>query len=400
MYPRDAGSLPGDITAYHPEQQNWGLKRHQRPEILHQYEKDGYKNPTYVVPIWVHNGKIVLDHEDHPILAFRNMPATISTKVEGFLQEAISREDSRIDVKDFRARMMENPKGKTTKKSTRPSLSAISMRRSRFRWRAGYLSWTTRTGSQDIKDYLDALLPDTCKMNNTTKGFRDLKRSEVKLMSQKNRGKHLKRAGSRSITVEKRKQMDAAFYKSIEEAKVQEQYFEGDEEEMELQEDEEYEENYQSNGLEDDVYNNEGLEDDDHEDDGLELGYDDKQSEIDPLTNYDPDDPECIVDPIDYRFITPRTYADMHVINSSLEPTRKSFLEITEMLPPPHDFESSYAMQYAYLRKNLAAILRAYGQHPPFPMLSYAKRQGWETGFPQVSFIREADIDASSANQA
>ena len=143
--------------------------------------------------IWLYNGKVVLDHINHPILDFKNMPKTISSQVEGGLQEAITRQDFRIEVNDFRVRMPSDPKNKGV--ISLPTLSAISMRRSRFRWGAGYLSWTPRMGSQDIKSYLDGLLPDSCKETNSTRGFRDLKPSEVKRMTLPNRGKNLSRAG-------------------------------------------------------------------------------------------------------------------------------------------------------------------------------------------------------------
>lgn len=366
MYPREAGSLPNDVTAFHKAQQDWGFERHQRPEILHQYEKAGYQNLAYPVPIWVYNGKVVLDYEDHPILAFRNMPATISTKVEGGLQEAISREDSRIDVKDFRARMMENPKGKGKQKSTRPTLSAISMRRSRFRWRAGYLSWTTRTGSQDIKAYLDGLLPEACKLSNSTKGFRDLKRSEVKLMSEKNRGKHLKRAGTRSITVEKRMQVDAAFYRSIEEAKAYEDNLEAEQERL----------------LKEESYETEDLEDDD--------------SECEDLQEYNPDDDpdfdeqfDALVPFVrrefdDHRFATPTSEQEMHIVYLSLQPTRIQFHQLTGHAPPHHRAESSYARQWVYLFRYFTEVWEKLGYPEPPPSLIQTTKLAWENGFPEI----------------
>lgn len=365
VYPREVGYSPNDITSFHPAQANWGFKRYQRPEILHQYEKVGHKNPMYPVPLWIHKGQIVLDHEDHPILAFRNMPATISSKVEGGLQEAISREDSRIDVKDFRARMMANSRGR--KKGTRPTLSAISMRRSRFRWRAGYLSWTTRTGSQDIKDYLDELLPDSCKIRNSTKGWRDLRRSEVKLMTKKNRNKHLKRAGTRSITDEKRKEVDDLFYKSIEDAKAQEMHLETEQEQQMLfQGDEDYETEADYPGIVD-------------------------------LRDYDPDQDTELDDQVyaaepsvrqfsDYRFATPQNRDELRVIFCSLEPTRRAFLEQTNRPLPVDDARASYAKQWVYLHRRLMQHWEYYDLTSELPSLPQSEKPGWHYQFPQVDF--------------
>lgn len=377
VYPRDAGTLLSDVTAFHKAQQDWGFERHQRPEILHQYQKAGHKNPTYAVPIWVYNGNIVLDHEDHPILAFRNMPATISTKVEGGLQEAITREDSRIDVKDFRARMMENPRSKGKRRLTRPSLSAISMRRSRFRWRAGYLSWTTRTGSQDIKEYLDSLLPDECKLSNSTKGFRDLKRSEVKMMTEKNRGKHLKRAGPRSITAEKRTKMDAAFYKSIQDAKAQEEYVEA-EEEYSFQDDEDYE----YDGPEDEYLGFEDLPGYSTVEDLQEYypGADDSES------NHEDDTLEPLLRriPKDFRFVKPKSEADGHIIFHSMQPTRLQFHQLTGLAPRVHCAKTSYAKQWAYLHSQLGQIWTEYHYSEPLPGLIQTERHAWRNGYPEI----------------
>lgn len=166
--------------------------------------------------IWLYNGNVVLDYKDHPILDFKNMPKTISSQVDGGLQEAIIREDFRIDVNDFRVRMPLDPKGQG--EMSLPSLSAISMRRSRFRWRAGYLSWTPRTGSNDVKKYLDSLLPDHCKAANSTRDFRELKDSELKQMTLPNRGKHFSRAGRRRLSPGARERVEKRFRKGLRKA--------------------------------------------------------------------------------------------------------------------------------------------------------------------------------------
>lgn len=426
MYPREAGDVPNDVTSFHKPQQNWGFERDQRPEILHQYEKAGYKNPTYFVPIWIHKDKVVLDYEDHPILAFRNMPATISTQVEGGLQEAICREDSRIDVKDFRARMLENPENKGKRRSTRPTLSAISMRRSRFRWRAGYLSWTTRTGSNDIKQYLDGILPNDCKTSNSTKGFRDLRRSEVKMMTEKNRGKHLKRAGARSITVERRKEMDHAFYKSIESLKEQEMSYEiKQEKSIGFRDDEDYgtdgpeEKPYKNNGLEDDFQGNDGLETEFYHMDGLrfehyendspsneqhipeDLGneYDEYAGMVD-LREYDPDDDpefEHQVDSSegvlhrthDYRFVSPKNKDEADVISSTLEPTRTQYLKLIGRGPLSHNSYVSYAKQWVYMWRQFLEVWEGFGFPGAAPDLIQANQDPWRNHFPGMDVARD-----------
>lgn len=218
-YSREKGTAAGDITAFHPDQKDWAFEeRHLRPDILHQYEKRGYQNPSYPVQIWLYNGAVVLDHRNQPILDFKNMPKAISSQVEGGLQEAITRQDSRIDANDFRVRMPLDPKGQGV--MSRPCLSAIGMRRSRFRWRAGYLSWTPRTGSDDLKKYLDSILPADCKAANSTRDFRELRPSEIKRMTLENRGKHLSRAGKRMLSPAARKKSEKTFRKGLRKAEI------------------------------------------------------------------------------------------------------------------------------------------------------------------------------------
>ncbi len=218
-YPRERGTAAEDITAFHPDQKDWAFEeRHLRPDILHQYEKRGYQNPCYPVQIWLHHGAVVLDNQNQPILDFHNMPKAISSQVEGGLQEAITREDSRIEANDFRVRMLLDPKGRGV--NSTPCLSAIGMRRSRFRWRAGYLSWTPRTGSDDLKKYLDSILPAHCKAANSTRDFRELKPSEVKRMTLENRGKYLSRAGKRLLSPAARKRSEQTFRIGLRRAEI------------------------------------------------------------------------------------------------------------------------------------------------------------------------------------
>ena len=50
--------------------------------------------------------KVVLDHDNHPVRDFEDIPATLSSEAEGWLLEAISRIDRRITKVDLRARMV------------------------------------------------------------------------------------------------------------------------------------------------------------------------------------------------------------------------------------------------------------------------------------------------------
>lgn len=72
--------------------------------------------------------QVVLDYTNRPILDFENMPKTLSSQVEGGLQEAIARQDFRIEANGFQVRMPSDPEGEGS--ISLPTLTAICMRQS------------------------------------------------------------------------------------------------------------------------------------------------------------------------------------------------------------------------------------------------------------------------------
>ena len=90
--PRRHGNLEfnaTDITAYHPEQKSWSEERslwpRLRDNILNRLERRNYKelyagqDPGKMM----HNGRLVVDHDNHPVYMFPDLPATLSSAVEG-----------------------------------------------------------------------------------------------------------------------------------------------------------------------------------------------------------------------------------------------------------------------------------------------------------------------------
>lgn len=69
----------------------------------------------------------------------------------------------------------------------------LSMKRSRYRWKSGSLSWNLREGRGAIKAYLDKLIPEHLLKDNTTEGFRDLEEHEIAEMKAENKGKYPER---------------------------------------------------------------------------------------------------------------------------------------------------------------------------------------------------------------
>ena len=76
-----------------------------------------------------------------------NFPLCLSSREEGWSLEAMARQDGRITHEDFMQRMPFS--------ASRPDIQSISMRRSRFRWKAGCKSWVSRSASGSNSQYLD-----------------------------------------------------------------------------------------------------------------------------------------------------------------------------------------------------------------------------------------------------
>ena len=88
-----------------------------------------------------------------------------------------------LAAKDFIARMLPGLCGETI----------LCVRRSRFRQKAGCLSWRNHhVGFEATKAYLDSILPGPCKVANSTKGFRDLNSNELSVLVQLTQKKQLK----------------------------------------------------------------------------------------------------------------------------------------------------------------------------------------------------------------
>ena len=128
----------------------------------------------------------MIDKESRkPLRDFPNIPKCLSSVEEGWLLEAMSRQDPRISHDDYRDRMPYD---------VRPDAKTISMRRSRFRWKTGCKSWVTRSASDKINDYLDDLVPQMYQAANSTRDWRDLDEKEIMEMKRASLGKFPERA--------------------------------------------------------------------------------------------------------------------------------------------------------------------------------------------------------------
>lgn len=205
-----------DVTSYLPSQKEWGPDREAdwpkiENNVLHRFERKGYPIPEYRPEVWYDGrGRIVLDPDNHPILKYKVLPATLSSELSGRDMEAMKRLDLRLSRKDFRARMprtiIKKDKGRNRVEKPIYTLSAIGMRTTRFRKEKGLVSWTKREGSDSIRSYMLERMPQANILANSTQGMPAPTFFEQKDSRTSNRGKHLARAGRRALPDETRRE--------------------------------------------------------------------------------------------------------------------------------------------------------------------------------------------------
>lgn len=203
-----------DVTSYLPSQKEWGPDRDNdwpkiEDNVLHRFERDNYPVPEYTPAVWYDRGRVVLDPDNHPILRYEVLPATLSSALSGRDMEAMKRLDLRISRKDFRARMPRTifKKGIGNGWVEKPlySLSTIGMRTDRFRKANGLISWTGREGSDNIRSYVRKSMPRANILTNSTQGMPVPTLFEQEDSRTSNKGKHLNRAGRRALSGDTRR---------------------------------------------------------------------------------------------------------------------------------------------------------------------------------------------------
>ncbi|CAD6583495.1 MAG: hypothetical protein ASARMPRED_001342 [Alectoria sarmentosa] len=196
-FPKRRGYENTNVTAFVKKDYNYGPKRENRPDRLLQIASNDTKGELpdgYVMD----GGRIVLDAFDHGLRNFGNqLPLYVSSELQGHDIEDYLRRNWQISIYDLVARA---PNGyykgklktdrKNTKKGKRakewhegpPRVGTFSMRATRFRLRAGCLSWEKMDGTaaknQRILDVIPAQYKDPAV--NSTKGWRDLNKAEIK----------------------------------------------------------------------------------------------------------------------------------------------------------------------------------------------------------------------------
>lgn len=173
---------------------------------MHRLERTDLRDPDYEPEYWYDdeddkpNKRLMLDHDNHPIKKWKDLPATLSSLIEGFAIEAYCRIDSRISRMDIRARMPSHIEAAGGRMAPQIGLAAIGNRRDRFRIQNGLVSWDKRVGSDAITSYITSKLSTEDIVNNTTRGLKGLSKQEQNEVANLNKGRNMARAGGKVLT--------------------------------------------------------------------------------------------------------------------------------------------------------------------------------------------------------
>ncbi|KAL8677845.1 MAG: hypothetical protein Q9186_005757 [Xanthomendoza sp. 1 TL-2023] len=213
----EKGDTVLDVTSFWMPHRDWGFAaRQDRPTVLQEWQP---RITAMGVPdLWKHNDNIVLDSGGIPIRDWP-IPGCLSSQVEAGRCEAIIRESGHIITNhDLIVRM---PWIHGSDGIWRPPIKdgGLSMRRNRFRDLSGLPSNNPRQGSTEKKLALIQLIPavvmEDILLTNSTQGFRDLTKDEMKFLQMSTRGLHPEKAGSKLLDPEERKKAKQSKEKSL-----------------------------------------------------------------------------------------------------------------------------------------------------------------------------------------
>jgi len=203
-FAREQGIGLTDITSFLPSQRIWGPDRANWPEILFHPKPNTTKDVGQTLPLWYRGGRLLLDHDNHPMREFAGiLPTTFSSQAEGWLIEATNRCDNSIHLQDIRGRMPKDivvvRKGVQVTEQLF-TLRTISQRTGRFRRSAGLVARHVRGGSDEINAGLERLLPAECIEKNSTRDLaRVLTPAEVKALTNLNKGRYPQRGKNQNM---------------------------------------------------------------------------------------------------------------------------------------------------------------------------------------------------------
>ena len=349
------------------------------------------------VPLFVYKDRIVIDKElRKPLRDFPNIPKCLSSVEEGWLLEAISRQDPRISHDDYSDRMPYD---------VRPDAKTISMRRSRFRWKTACKSWVTRSASDKINDYLDDLVPEMYQAANSTRDWRDLDQKEILEMKRASLGKFPERArkekktkGEGSTDKANRPTKAARGSQTKKQTGASKQFV-GPLHAVQINT------RLSLNLAIEDIkeaagspfkpfQRHEVLGDSKSEYHSRRSGHRRNHFDADNSTN----DETAQGLGIDFRHKAPSTSWEKRALQRALGPTRMAITQLLGRLTPPTDHCSSYLDQLTALYRYYAAQSTADGSVLPLDELN-PYREVWLGGFPSALFVDDFDLPETFSSQ-
>lgn len=131
----------------------WAFSEHARrfrPRYITLWGRPaGWENPTYELGILMSSdGRVVVDFKGNPIRDFRNLPLTISSKIEGLRMEEWLRADNRMLMDDIMARMWTKCASGGEMIPMYPR-TTLTKRTSNARIRSGLVSFHRRTNLEE-----------------------------------------------------------------------------------------------------------------------------------------------------------------------------------------------------------------------------------------------------------
>ncbi|KAL6720523.1 hypothetical protein ACLMJK_002447 [Lecanora helva] len=157
------GEDPLNVTSFLAKDEFYGYERENRPDVLFTLYKPKDQRSEEPSGYLMFEGRVCLDPYLHGIRYFPELPATISSEVDGQDIEYWIRQNARITRYDIMARMPTSSIVKGRHCSSPPGLNSLTQRMSRFRAKAGCLSWDKNAGTENKNNYILSLLPGECK---------------------------------------------------------------------------------------------------------------------------------------------------------------------------------------------------------------------------------------------
>lgn len=385
-----------DLTAFLASQRTWGPGSGQQPQVNFLWEVPVPRNaPAYNIGTMMYQGRQVLDLKDNTIKAFRNLPDTISSKVEGWRVVAWMREDHRITYADIEARVRTHLR--QGRRVPVNSIRDIQGRMTRFRDQFGLISWTSRNDaiSRQKKAFLHSLRNDHQRNNNLSVG-RMLTMQERNRLRQigldsrdnavtgetnagyrDNINRKAGQSGSASPGTQQQPTNDAEGESSPEETSEVEE-----EEATDVADDNDEEEDGEGEVEEhrDEGASSDGNGDPNDEESEEESSADDGKVKNEPDNDAEESDSENLPDSRDE---VPRNPDARNHVRQALFETLKRFRELTNGEPPRNNPRESYNTQWEALQQQLNDHWQRHRPGQVTPTL--VKRTRWVRGLDEYN---------------